>query len=37
MVAKASFMLGTSLLFFADWNQIVPYYSAATPAWMGRP
>ncbi len=36
-MATAAFMLGTSLLFFAGWNQIVPHYSEAAPAWMGRP
>ena len=36
-MVTAAFMLGTSLLFFAGWNQIVPHYSEAAPAWMGRP
>lgn len=36
-MATTSFMLGTSLLFFTGWNQIVPHYSEAAPAWMGRP
>jgi hypothetical protein len=33
----ASFMLLSSLLFFASWNRVVPHYSDHAPAWLGEP